>query len=119
MSKPEISVHVNGVKDEKETKAKKFDKYEIRNAAHTIMEAHQHMNDKEMMKEVNALFGSVKKRVRSTDDLRAAQQRVAAEENEYPDMDDNDTPDDKASKESKSKRVKNSSSPTVVGKVMK
>lgn len=114
-----ISVSVNG---EEVTKGKKkeYEPWEIKNALGTLIEAAEIMENKDLYKKVQAMMEKTAKKITSIQDIRDAANNYKEEEKaEGETLDKKMTPDDHAEEESKEKRVKSSSNPTMVGRQYK
>lgn len=105
---------------------KNYEKHEIQEAMTHLLNAHEVMQDVELMKVVKEKMNGMHK-IKSIQDLRDVANNPKEEKDESvesestlgKDMDSDITPDDKAEKESKLDRVKNSKNPTVVGRTYK
>lgn len=104
---------------EKEKKEGEYDKYEIKRAMDTLMEAADIMEDKKLYKAVKAEMERQAGKIKSIQDLRDLANGEKKEVKVGKGMEEKATPDDHAEDEGKEDRIKNSSSPTTVGRTLK
>ena len=104
-----------------EKKEGEYDKWEIKRAMDTLMEAADIMEDKKLYKAVRAEMERQAGKIKSIQDIRDAASNFGnkKEVKVGKGMEDKSTPDDHAEDEEKEDRVKNSSNPTVVGRTLK